>query len=248
MGIKKIIKTILVKSVPKCIKREIENSNKLLVNHNHECAQYLNLSFAQEGEDLILYRLIGDKSNGFYIDVGAHHPFRFSNTFKFSLMGWKGINIDPLPKSKQLFDIKRPDDVNLEIGILNAKSDGLLYHLFDEPALSTFDEGIASKLVKESHYKLENTIRIDVCRLEEVLDRYLPENQVIDFLSIDVEGLDLNVLQSNDWLRYRPKFVLCESLSKTLAEDFKGEISIFMNSQNYILLAKTVNTLIYGLA
>lgn len=245
MEIKKYIKQALVSAIPKSIKWEINKTATFFINQQHEAAPFLNISFSQEGEDLVLHRLFGDKRNGFFIDIGAHHPYRFSNTYKFHLMGWKGINIDPLPGSMKLFDEKRPDDINLEIAILDTKGEDLKYFVFDEPALNTFDEVAAIKLNTETHYKIQNKINVEIHRLDDILDKHLPINQNIDFISIDVEGFDLNVIKSNNWLKYRPKYVICESLSKTLEEDFKGEITVYMKSKNYNLKSKTVNSLIY---
>lgn len=106
-------------------------------------------SFSQEGEDLILHRLFQDyehitktKLEGFYIDVGAHHPIRFSNTFSFYVKGWSGINIDPTPGGMEAFRNIRPRDVNLELAVSD-KKEKLKFYLFEEPALNTCDENIA---------------------------------------------------------------------------------------------------------
>lgn len=74
-------------------------------------------SYSQEGEDLLLSRIFGDKKDGFYIDVGAHHPFRFSNTYLLYKRGWRGINIDAMPGSMKLFNRFRPRDINIECGV-----------------------------------------------------------------------------------------------------------------------------------
>ena len=215
------------------------------MNPQHQASTFLNLSFSQEGEDLVLYRLFGNKPTGFYIDIGAHHPFRFSNTCKFHLMGWKGINIDPLPGSMKLFDEHRPNDINLEIAILDKKGDDLKYYVFDEPALNTFDAEAAIRLDTETHYKIQSKINVEIYRLDEIMEKFLPINQVIDFISIDVEGLDLSVIKSNNWEKFRPKYIICESLSETLEDDFKGEITAFMDTKKYVLNSKTVNSLIF---
>jgi len=98
---------------------------------------YLNNSFSQEGEDIILSRLFNDKKNGFYVDVGAHHPFRFSNTYKFYEKGWSGINIEPNPEDFHLFSKYRNRDININAGV--GSNDGTLtYFMFNEPALNTF--------------------------------------------------------------------------------------------------------------
>lgn len=245
MEIKKYIKQALVSLVPKSIKLEITKTFKPLINPQHAACSYLNLSFSQEGEDLILSRLFGDKQNGFYIDIGAHHPYRFSNTYKFYLKGWTGINIDPLPGSMKLFNIIRPNDINLEFAILDKKDEELLYYVFDEPALNTFDSEAAKQLNTNTKYKIQEAIKVEIHRLDEIIEKYLPINQQIDFISIDVEGLDFSVIKSNDWQKYRPQYIICESISKTLEDDLNGELTLFMKSNGYTLHSKTVNSLIY---
>jgi hypothetical protein len=95
-------------------------------------------SYAQEGEDIVLKRIFGGQSTGFYVDVGAHHPMRLSNTYSFYKLGWRGINIEPNPDSFNLFTKYRSKDINLNCGIALDKGN-LEYYMFDEPALNTFD-------------------------------------------------------------------------------------------------------------
>src|SRR5436309_16100262 len=78
---------------------------------------YGNLAYSQEGEDLVLRRIFETQAKGIYVDVGAHHPFRFSNTCLLHKRGWRGINIDAMPGSMTLFERFRPLDVNLELGV-----------------------------------------------------------------------------------------------------------------------------------
>lgn len=77
------------------------------------------ISYSQSGEDRALYRYFERQDNGFYVDVGAHHPFRFSNTCIFYARGWRGINIDAMPQSMALFRKYRKNDINLEVAIGN---------------------------------------------------------------------------------------------------------------------------------
>ena len=202
---------------------------------------YHALSFSQEGEDGVLQRLFERKPEGFYLDVGSHHPQRFSNTYRFYLRGWNGINIDPLPGSKARFDALRQRDINLELGISDSTGE-LTYYSFEEPALNTFDPKVAasrdSRLISED--------RIQVCRLSDVLDRHLPPNQKIDFLTIDVEGLDLQVLRSNVWSRYRPSYVLVEALGmRDVDQVINSELHAYMVAKGYSLFAKCINTLFF---
>lgn len=201
-------------------------------------------SYSQEGEDMILHRLFAGQSRGFYVDVGAHHPLRFSNTYIFYKRGWSGINIEPNPDAIRLFQSARARDINLQLGVSNSKG-RITYYQFDEPALNTFDSEIVNSRLAETHYKLKSTCEVNVELLDQILSNYLPAGIQIDFLSIDVEGLDFAVLKSNDWERYRPKCVLVEALNATLEDVMRGEIFDFMKSRQYVLFAKTYNTLIF---
>jgi FkbM family methyltransferase len=199
------------------------------------------LSFSQEGEDGVLQRLFERKSVGFYVDVGSHHPQRFSNTYRFYLRGWNGINIDPLPGSKARFDTMRQRDINLEVGISDRPGE-LTYYSFQQPAFNTFDPKVAG--TRES--PLLSADQIKVLRLSDVLNQHLKPDQKIDFLSIDVEGLDIQVLRSNDWTRYRPSYVLAEALGmRDVAHVLNSELHGYMASQGYSLFAKCVNTLFF---
>jgi FkbM family methyltransferase len=200
-------------------------------------------SYAQEGEDRLLLRYFGLKYDGFYVDVGAHHPYRFSNTQLFYEMGWSGINIDAMPGSMAAFRRARRRDVNLEQGVGEAASTARFF-VFNETALNTFDEETARKH-DVLPWKIEQVIEIRVEPLRDILARHLPEGRKIDFLSIDVEGRDLSVLRSNDWEKYRPEVVLAESLHKTLDDLADDPGAAFLRSVGYIPYAKTVNTFLF---
>lgn len=201
-------------------------------------------SYAQEGEDIILKRIFSDQLTGFYVDVGAHHPMRFSNTYSFYKLGWKGINIEPNPESFNLFARYRSKDINLNYGIARNKG-SLEYFMFDEPALNTFDAEVLKSRISNTPYKHTKTIHVDVMRLADVLKQYIPDDIKVDFLSIDVEGLDLEVIKSNDWQKIRPSWVLVEQLNLKDIENLDFETHHYMKSVGYILFAKTFNTLFY---
>lgn len=207
--------------------------------------QFHNQSYSQEGEDRILWRVFGHQKIGFYIDVGAHHPKRFSNTYIFYKKGWRGINIDAMPGSMKAFMKSRPRDINLEIPISN-KPQKLTYYIFNEPALNGFSKELS--LLRESldnEYTILEKRELSTSTLEEVLDTYLIKNQLIDFISIDVEGLDFEVLQSINLTRYRPKIILIEALQNTLEHPQNDNLNEFLKEHNYYFFAKTVNTLFF---
>src|SRR4051812_44497014 len=86
-------------------------------------------SWAQEGEDLVLRRFFEGQKKGFYVDVGAHHPHQYSNTFWFYRRGWRGINIDAMPGCMEGFEQHRPGDVNLELAVSDAPT--MTYFMFN---------------------------------------------------------------------------------------------------------------------
>lgn len=193
---------------------------------------------------MILQRIFADKKTGLYVDVGAHHPSRFSNTKFFYERGWSGINIEPNPEAFARFQFGRPRDKNLQLGISDVA--GILtYYEFDEPALNTFDEKIVESRLADTPYKILSTKMIAVERLDSVLSQHIESNAKVDFLSIDVEGFDFSVLKSNDWERFRPEVVLVEALETSLEGAMQGDIFYFMKNHGYQLFAKTYNTLIF---
>ncbi len=207
---------------------------------------YHNLSFSQEGEDMILSRLFeGKNKEGFYVDVGAHHPQRFSNTYYFYLRGWRGINIDPLPGSMKKFKDIRPFDINIECAIYENEEE-LIYYQFNEPALNTFTKELADQRGTMEQYHVVDQKKVLCRRLEDILDEYMPQGQYIDFLSVDVEGFDLGVLRSNNWDKYRPYVILVEDLEeRVINKQLDSPVNSYLQIQGYDLYAKALNTLFF---
>jgi len=207
--------------------------------------EYSRVSYSQEGEDRILFSLFGDKMNGFYVDVGAHHPERFSNTNLFYNLGWRGINIDANKDMVNLLRRKRPKDTNVCVGV------GLIekkrrFTIFDEPAINTFVRKNVEENEKMTPFKVKDERVIKILKLSTVLDKYLPSGQEIDFLSIDVEGMDYEVLRSNNWMKYRPHFIAIEIFGgKSFGEINRSKITRFLFKHKYEPEAKTVNTVIF---
>ena len=205
------------------------------------------MSFSQEGEDLILARIfeVLGVDKGFFVDVGAHHPYRFSNTYYFYRRGWAGINIDARPGTKKLFNFFRHRDITIECGISSSESI-LTYYSFNEPALNTFSKEEA-QLKKSSKYRVIEEIKIPVTTLKSVLDNNLPMGKKIDFMSIDVEGFDHEVICSNDWLKYRPTLIAVELLNASIEDIRLHHTAAILFGQNYKIIAKTHNTYFFSL-
>ena len=205
---------------------------------------YAMKSYSQEGEDMVLYRIFEKQESGFYVDIGAYHPKCFSNTYFFYKRGWRGINIEPNPEAIKLFKKYRVGDINLEMGISEQEGE-LTYFMFDEPALNSFDKNLTEKRVINTNYQIIAEKKIKVNRLDAILTDYIPKGINIDFMSIDVEGYDRNVLKSNNWELYRPKCLLVESLGSSLSSVFDCPMYRYLTDRDYELFAKTFNSLFY---
>jgi len=232
---KKLLKTILPKSA----------KEKLIEFKNNYFDGYALKSYSQEGEDMILIRLFENQQSGFYVDVGAHHPKRFSNTYFFYKKGWRGINIDAMPDSMRPFNKIRPRDINIEKPVSDKKQ-VLTYYAFNEPALNGFSKELSDERANQNNnYHIIFEKDIETSTLTEILDNNLPQNQEIDFLSIDVEGLDFMVLKSNNFEKYKPKVILIEILGSSLTDIENNEISKYLKGFDYSIYAKAVNTVIF---
>jgi FkbM family methyltransferase len=203
-------------------------------------------SFSQEGEDILLSRIFEDRETGFYVDIGAHHPQRFSNTMFFYQKGWRGINIDALPGSMEAFRKERPEDINLEIAVSD-KVEELRFYIFNDLALSTFSRTLAEEYKQKDEYSVAGEILLKTCRLEDIFIEHLLPGQRIDFMSVDVEGFEINVLKSNNWKIYRPQVILTEFLEFDFNNFPDTELYCFMKNNGYSFFAKTRNTVIFKL-
>lgn len=214
---------------------------KLRFRHGFRLGQR---TWSQEGEDLIITRICPEPK-GFYVDVGAHHPFRYSNTYRLYQRGWRGINIDPLQKTIDLFHRHRPHDINIVAGIAREEGE-MTYYQFNDSAFNTFNSDAANSVLRNhSHIYMVKKANVKTIPLELILDRHLPPQTDIDILNIDAEGMDLAVLKSNNWDRYRPKVVVTEILNHSIESALKSETYLFMKSHGYAAHSKLHNTVIF---
>ncbi|MFY0714762.1 FkbM family methyltransferase [Seonamhaeicola sp. NFXS20] len=195
-----------------------------------------NISFSKSGDDIQLMKLINNNTPGVYVDIGCWHPIKASNTYFFHLRKWKGICIDPNPELKLLYQTHRPSDIFVNAGIGNSKT-MLKYYMLEESSMNTFSYDFVKKQKQED--KIINTINVPVYNLKDILDKNLQENDRLDFFDIDVEGLDLEVLKTNDWNIYRPKVIVVES-DIPIKQDVKSEITQYLEMQNYRLIGKSI--------
>ena len=166
-------------------------------------------SYAQNGEDVRLWRVLQTVPNGFYVDVGAAHPRIGSVTQLFYERGWSGINVEPSPVF-DLLAVERERDVNLRAVVGPADGVASLYLTYPDLGLSTTDLAAHSH-VPDAIDRFE-VIEVAQFRLATMLDRYAG-GRAIHFLKVDVEGSEAAVLASNDWGRHRPVIVVVEAVA-----------------------------------
>ncbi len=216
--------------------------------------QSLNV-FGQGAEDLLLRAFMDrpHKTNGFYVDIGAFHPVQASNTKYFYDCGWRGINIEANPKSADLFNKMRPRDINLNIGVSDENSTMEYYYFGAEHSINTFNKRQAEAFSRHFQLPIKEVIPMPVRHINEVLKENIPMNQKIDFLSLDIEGLEQKILQAIDFKIFRPKYLLIEDISlEGDALDFENWQKLkkslqhqYVEAQGYELLGKSPLTLLY---
>lgn len=164
------------------------------------------ISYAQNAEDVVLDRIFKGQESGFYIDVGACHPVEDSVTLLFSERGWHGINIEPDAKLHALLVESRPNDVNLcmAIGRQRGRAD---FHPTGTRGHGTMNADFAARRSKDGPSR-----RVPLVPLSDIVDCYGPDDGQIDFLKIDVEGWEADVVASVDWARHRPLVVVVEAV------------------------------------
>jgi FkbM family methyltransferase len=164
-------------------------------------------TYAQNGEDVVLDRAFAGRCPGFYVDVGAAGPVHHSVTKLFYDRGWRGINVEPLVEKHAELAAERPRDVNLNCAIAATRGRLPLTVVEGTESLSTLDAGVAEVHRGAGHRT--RTVAIDVLPLDDVLAEHASEP--IDFLKVDVEGHEREVLASVDLDRWRPSVVVVEA-------------------------------------
>ena len=180
------------------------------------------------------------------MDVGSNDPRHFNNTFYFYKLGWRGINIEPNKRKLNQFRLLRPGDLNLNLGI--AQKIGIAnFYSFEEDTLSTFSKEVSEKYQNMGH-TLKKVGQVELQSLCSVFSNYLKPSQEIDFLTIDTEGYDLEVLKSNDWDKYRPHYIVVESLEyerENTGKKLNHIFNTYMNDIGYEIVADTFINSIY---
>jgi FkbM family methyltransferase len=212
------------------------------------------VAYAQSGEDLILNHLFYklNISQPSYLDIGANHPAYISNTYFFYLRGSRGVCIEPNPVLYKKIKQFRPGDTVINAGVGIKEQDKADFYLFPYKAhgLSTFSKEdadywgeVGMKSVGKINY--ERVIKIPLISINKIIENYFTKRP--DFISLDVEGLDLEILRSLDYERLAPRIICVETLlyDKEQRETKNLELVKFLTDRGYEVYADThVNTIL----
>ena len=203
-------------------------------------------SFSQTGEDRIikfLFDTLGIRQYR-YLDIGAHHPRRLSNTYLFYALGGSGVLIEPNPVFATLISQIRPRDLCLTVGLAGQSCSEVPFYVMRSDTLSTFSEHEAGRMVSECGQEISEVSHLDVLAPEEVLSAHFGDG--LNLVSLDVEGPEMEILKAFDLQRYRPEVFCIETISYAI--DGGGvkssEIAQFMTANGYMVFADTyINTI-----
>jgi hypothetical protein len=173
----------------------------------------LNMSYSQLGEDIIILHLLMNNvrkpHGGFYVDIGAFHPRELSNTRLLNFLGWRGLNVDASEESIAAFTAERPNDINVCTGVGQTEGQST-YYRFAGGAASTFSEKVAETWKEKHGWNVVETRTLNIKPINDLLKEHLPEGQEIDYMNIDVEGLDRLLVDSLNFDLYKPSIISVE--------------------------------------
>lgn len=170
-------------------------------------------TYAQHGDDLMalnIFKLIGLEKPT-YLDIGAHHPFNISNTALLYERGSKGVCVEANPNLIQSFQAARPMDIILNLGVAGTNSVMNFYMIDSHSGRNTFSQKEALKFIGEHpQFKITEKKQIEVVTINHIVERYCYGGYP-DFLSIDAEGMDEEIIMSADFSKVRPKVICVET-------------------------------------
>lgn len=168
-------------------------------------------TWSQFGEDVLIWEFFGQSKDGVFLEVGAHHPTKISQTYLLETQGWKGVLIEPQPRLAALLRDNRPGSVVFEFAVVGPGKTGDAYLVIpacsEAAAYITFEKPVA--LPVPARVELVKTSTIDSLLRRSGFDR-------VDLLSIDIEGLELEALRGFSFEKYHPRLVLIEDHLETL--------------------------------
>ena len=201
---------------------------------------------SQFGEEKFILNFFDKKYKGKFLDIGCFHPTRHNNTYKMYKNGWRGINIDLNPLTIDLFNFARSKDININAAISDNEENKTLYFVDELNTQNTLEANHLSFLKNHHNLKEEEISHqeIKTKKLDKILDTYNFND--IDFMNIDVEGHELNILNSIDFNKYRINFICIEMIDHNdQAKLINEKLNIILEKNNYVLQKKLDFNFVY---
>jgi FkbM family methyltransferase len=180
---------------------------------------------------VFIWDFFGGKPNGFYVDVGANHPFRLSNTFLLYERGWRGITIEPIPHLAAKHRRTRPRDIQVNCGVGRDPGVMRFYEMYPK-VLSTFDAQTAQNLAAMGQAYVRRVREVEVTTLGAICRAHVPE-RTVDLLSVDVEGFDLAAMEGWDWSWCQPRVIVCEMYGMGEARSDAASLHSLFTARGY---------------
>lgn len=203
--------------------------------------------FSQYGEDVFLHKFFRGQKKGFYIDVGAHHPFQLSNTAYLWISGWNGINVDASEAAVRLFNRVRPLDLNIHAAVVSAsiaaqKTEIQFFSNKEIDNVATCD----LMLAKERGYT--HSITVPCRSLSSIVAEAVAlSNSRFDYLNIDIEGFDESALEDIDTWLIKPRVIMVEIYGRSVRDVLMSPGAINLEKNNYTLVERTGHTAVFTL-
>lgn len=208
------------------------------------------VSYAQCGEDLIVNFVAGalNLKPLAYLDIGTNHPQVINNTYFFYQKGCSGVCIEPDPDLYREIKKYRPWDTVLNAGIGAGDRTQAEFYRMTASSLSTFSRSEAERFSASGRQKIEEVVPMSLLKINDVIRSHFPQRP--DFISIDTEGWDLEILKTLNFQKYRPAIFCIETLTydENKKEQKLYNIIKFMQEKNYLVYADTyINTIFVDL-
>lgn len=207
-----------------------------------EAQRHLQRSFSQDGEDRIVLRLFRHRRDGFYIDIGAHHPYRFSNTALLHELGWRGINIDATPGAMDAFHEARPEDTNIWMAV--AEAEGTVpFKVFEEGAYNSLATGRVAP--GKAGPDQGRVVEVPAAPIDVILAPHLTAERRVDFVSLDIEGFEMAVLARYPFATHAPAVLVVEDHGFDIADCSRSPVFRLLTAQSYRLRCHMLFSSVY---
>ncbi len=211
-------------------------------NKKNTIAQFEKVSYSQCGEDTIIDFAFGQLkiNNPSYLDLGAHHPYYLSNTAYFYKKGCRGVSVEADPNLFEAFKKERPEEITLNVGVGETSGASANFYIMSATTLNTFSKSEAERYASYGDKKIVNIIKLPILSINDIIANHF-KTQCPNFISLDIEGMDLIIIKSLDFVKYRPEILCIETISYTenKTEEKLKDIISYVESKGYFLYADT---------